>query len=62
MIIVFALAMSRPFSMIVVASSTSYLCATKSDHHLFEQVLAHLPVADADLACGTSRCSRSAIE
>ena len=30
MMIVLAFGMSRPFSMIVVASSTSYLCATKS--------------------------------
>ena len=59
---VFALGISRPFSTMVVATSTSYLCAMKSDHHPLELVFAHLAVSDRDSASGTSRVTRFAIE
>ena len=45
---VFALGMSSPLSMIVVASSMSYFWLTKFEHHVFEFVLGHLAVGDAD--------------
>ena len=52
MMIVFAFGMSRPFSTIVVASSTSNLRADEVEHRALERVLAHLPVADDDARFG----------
>jgi hypothetical protein len=43
---VLAFGMSRPFSTIVVESSTSYLCATKSSIVFSSALFAHLAVAD----------------
>jgi len=45
---VFALGMSRPLSMIVVATSTSASRRTKAHHRLLQLVLVHLAVADHD--------------
>ena len=52
MMIVLAFGMSRPFSMIVVASSTSNLLRDEVEHRLLELVLPHLAVADDDPRLG----------
>ena len=52
MMIVFAFGMSRPFSTIVVASSTSNLLRDEVEHRALERVLVHLPVADDDARFG----------
>ena len=50
--IVLALGMSSPLSTIVVASRMSYSLRDESQHHLFQLVLGHLAVADADPRLG----------
>ena len=52
MMIVFAFGMSRPFSTIVVASSTSNFPRDEIEHRALERVLVHLPVADDDARLG----------
>ena len=52
MMIVFAFGMSRPFSTIVVASSTSNFLRDEVEHRPLERLLAHLAVADDDARLG----------
>ena len=49
---VFAFGMSRPLSMIVVATRMSASLRTNADHRLFEFVRVHLAVPDDDLRLG----------
>jgi hypothetical protein len=51
---VLASGMSRPFSMMVVATRTSYSWCMKASMTRSSSAFAHLAVADDDARCGTS--------